>query len=236
MTTYIHHHLGLGDHIVCNGLVRSIATRGDVVVFCKEQNFNNVEFMYRDADNIKVFPIPSGKDEHEFTTMVAGERLMSIGFHPMYILSLSNKGKAFDELFYLAADVDYSERFDGFYMERDMGEEERVYDKLVWGGEYIFVHDDHNRCDEYNEDGYIIDVKTNLRIIRNDMSERLFSMGLVIERAKEVHLMESSLKCYVEHLTLSGELFFHPIRKYTYPTLTADNTRHKWTIVENLIS
>ena len=55
---YIYHHLGLGDHIICNGLVRHIKKFEDVVyVFCKPHNTKNVEYMYRDNPNIKVLSV-----------------------------------------------------------------------------------------------------------------------------------------------------------------------------------
>ena len=41
----IHHNLGLGDHIICNGLVRCLLNEGkyfsDVYIFCKEKNTNH---------------------------------------------------------------------------------------------------------------------------------------------------------------------------------------------------
>lgn len=47
-------HLGLGDNILCNGLVRTIAMAYDeVVVVCKYINVKNVEIMYSDNDRIK---------------------------------------------------------------------------------------------------------------------------------------------------------------------------------------
>ena len=55
-TIYIYHHLGFGDHIICNGLVRHYAALYDkVYVFCKPHNVKNVSYMYRDNENIELF-------------------------------------------------------------------------------------------------------------------------------------------------------------------------------------
>jgi hypothetical protein len=44
---YIYHHLGLGDHIICNSIVRHYATIFDeVIVFCKNHNRYSVEHLY----------------------------------------------------------------------------------------------------------------------------------------------------------------------------------------------
>ena len=56
----IHHHLGLGDHIDCNGMVRYFADlyEGDTIhTFAKKQYFDMIEWMYRDDDQIKVHRI-----------------------------------------------------------------------------------------------------------------------------------------------------------------------------------
>ena len=54
---YIHHHLGLGDHLDCNGMVRYILEHSDhdqVYVFSKSNYFSMIEYMYRDTDKIRV--------------------------------------------------------------------------------------------------------------------------------------------------------------------------------------
>ena len=51
----IHHHLGLGDHIVCNGLVRNLIQKNQIYgIFVKKHNVDNVMFMYKDLKNLKL--------------------------------------------------------------------------------------------------------------------------------------------------------------------------------------
>lgn len=216
---YVYHHLGLGDHVCLNGMVRKLAEKNDIALFCKIGNLDAVRFMYRDADNIDLVPI---LNEEEVADRVAG-KFLKIGWKEAFAIGRANPNMTCDEWFYTQAGIDYSERWSSFYIQRDLVEEERVYKKLNPSNEpYVFVHDDQDR-------GYEIDIDAP-KIVRNDMTENLFYMGLVIERAEEVHLMESSLKCYVEHLEPIGELFFHNIREYIFPVLTHRSTRHKWTI------
>ena len=55
---YIHHHLGMGDHITCNAIVRNIAKNYDkVYLFYKDLPWHlpNLQYMYRDmGDKIKI--------------------------------------------------------------------------------------------------------------------------------------------------------------------------------------
>ena len=51
----IYHHLGLGDHIICNGLVRRLINNNETFgLFVKKQNVKNVEFMFKDLKNLKM--------------------------------------------------------------------------------------------------------------------------------------------------------------------------------------
>lgn len=55
---YIFHHLGLGDHIICNGLVRVFKEKYETLnVFCHPYHLGSVEFMYRDDDKINAVPV-----------------------------------------------------------------------------------------------------------------------------------------------------------------------------------
>ena len=56
---YIHHHLGLGDHLDCNGMVRFIQEKLDkkVCVFSKSNYYSMIEYMYRDTNDIEFIEI-----------------------------------------------------------------------------------------------------------------------------------------------------------------------------------
>ena len=69
-TLLIHHHLGLGDHLDCNGMVRWIRKHGwatcyhdQIGVFSKDNYYDMIEYMYRDDPGITVFKI-SREDEY----------------------------------------------------------------------------------------------------------------------------------------------------------------------------
>ena len=94
---YIYHHLGLGDHIICNGLVRSLIKDEEMyVLFVKPHNRSTVEFMYRDLKNLSFI---EGDDEfvNNFlkNNKIKREDIIVAGFynHP--------NAKEFDETFYL---------------------------------------------------------------------------------------------------------------------------------------
>ena len=65
---YFYHHLGLGDHFHCNGVVRYLLKNRyqgkKVHLFAKKKYFEMVKFMYRDLDQLKIISVTDNeKDE-----------------------------------------------------------------------------------------------------------------------------------------------------------------------------
>ena len=61
MDTYIHQHTGLGDMILCNGLIRHLLGKTNksdkFYIFCRSRYLKLVKFMYRDEKRIKLIPL-----------------------------------------------------------------------------------------------------------------------------------------------------------------------------------
>ena len=67
---YIYHHLGLGDHINCNGLVRTILKdrvkkSNNLYLLTQAQNKEMILFMYRDEPRIKIAAIKKNANEEQ---------------------------------------------------------------------------------------------------------------------------------------------------------------------------
>lgn len=213
---YIYHHLGLGDHISCNGIVRSILKKNkktNIFLFCKKSLTDLVKFMYRDKKNIKLIPIQTkGKSEKEYSDKIENylknlknkHKIIKIGFenfNKIYNQIYSyNNPVTYDMIFYHQLNLSYKKRFLECFWKRDHKEENRVFKKLTKNKKkkYAFIHDDPKL-------GYIIDkkfVNSGLEIIKNDKNENIFHMGKILEKAEELHLMESSIRNMSESLKI----------------------------------
>jgi len=211
----IHHHLGVGDHILCNGLVRTLYNQGCVYktlfVFCKEKSYNVLSRMYTDEPNICLIPIPHDHANleiywvNEFVYKHNIMNFMRSGFGSIDTLISLGLCKTFDECFYTCLGIPYLYRWTKFKLVRNENEEARILNKLNPNKEkYIFVHDDPSRgfnITPQNSSGY--------KIIRNDVSENLFDMIGILENAEEIHCMESSMRCLIEHLNVTDKLFLY---------------------------
>ena len=54
----LHHHLGLGDHITCNGLVNYLSEEFKTIYLpVKEKNFKTINYLYQDNPKIKLLKL-----------------------------------------------------------------------------------------------------------------------------------------------------------------------------------
>lgn len=212
---YIHHHLGLGDHFDCNGMIRYILKeRGynQVTVFSKDNYFSMIDFMYRDNENIKVIKIDKNREYQEVKEVVATSTCKDNDFllvgHENYDHDAKNKNCW--EIFYDQVEIPYNVRKDFFHVERDLKEEERVFSKLNPANEpFLFLHDDKERGFNLNRDHIL---NKDLRIIENDVTENIFYFIKILQEAEEIHCMESSFKTLIDLYCEQDNLFFHDFR------------------------
>ncbi len=230
---FIHHHLGLGDHLDCNGMVRYILEKGDmdrVCVFSKSNYFDMIDYMYRETEDIEVIKI-SKEDEYGDVKRVVDEnggRLLVVGhqYYPGKQAELSQNKNCW-EFFYEQIQVPYSVRYEYFHVERDEEEEQRVFDKLNPDNEpYIFIHEDADRGFLLNREHFI---DKNLKVIENDVTENIFHFTKILEDAQEIHCMESSFKTLIDFYCKQDNIFYHDIRE-SQPL--GQHSSPKWTVVK----
>ena len=221
----VYHHLGLGDHIDCNGMVRYFAELyGDetIEIFAKKNYHTMVEYMFRDHDRINVNLIESDEQSEVAQFVVANQpaEFFKIG-HEHYPPNPSPTKNCW-EYFYEQLDIDTNIKCDYFYVKPDKAQEKRVYNKLNPNNEeYIFVHE------ESSVGVFPFNLDTDMKIIRNDIDENIFHFTEILRKAKEIHVMESSYKSMVEHFPTEGKLFFHNLREHPL-----GKTKKDWEIIE----
>lgn len=203
---YIYTHLGLGDHIICNGLVRSLINENEEYsLFVKSHNRNTVEFMFRDLTNIEYI---EGDDSfvnyYLETHNIKSDDVIVAGFytHP--------SSKEFDESFYLQNNLDFNLRWDNFKVERDINSELELFKKYnVVENEYVFIHDDSGRSliiDEFHI------INKDLPIIKPifGLTNNVFDYCYLMQNSKESHFIDSSFRLIFDSLLLRNEnIFYH---------------------------
>lgn len=218
---YVHHNTGLGDHIICNGLVRYLIKKhnyDEVLLVVKHHNLNNVRRMFRDLRQIRYIGINTD-DDVKYKSDI---HLHRIGIDGVDI-------NCFDRSFYDQAGVPFPERWDSWFIERDKEREDALFNSLLIDGDYIFVHDVSSKGVRN------LKIESNLRQIKPTKSPEessIFDWLKVIENAKEIHVINSSFVHIINSLEIECKLHYHD-KDVSVPCNIECFTLHgKWNIVK----
>jgi hypothetical protein len=219
----IYHHLGLGDHIICNGLVRKlIKDEKKYSLFCKKHNVISVSYMYRDIKNLSILPIDSDNDVLDYKH----EDIIYIGHQNLHEIMLKHRCQ-WDEAFYKQVNIDFKERWDSFYYERNLINEKKLYDRLNPDNEkFVLIHNtDSTGTDRINYDL----IPKEYKLIFVEKVDNIFDYGFLIATAKEIHCIDSSFKHLVDSIPTIGKLYYH--KNFNNRTNLEHNHKKKWTII-----
>lgn len=213
-SVYVMLHLGCGDGILCNALLRKISEDYDLVQFpCYLHNYETMAFMFR--DNPKIQPVAI-KDEADALAVCKESKC------PCIKLGYYNEGSfnpnIFDQEFYRHAGVPFEERWSGFKMP--------YVNRIGLDEPMIFVHSDIER-------GFNVDFSPHINkcapIYFADKSRSFFDHLIPLQDAFEIHCFNSSFLILADSLPddPKQKLFFHKYARPTpHPTL-----KRRWTIL-----
>lgn len=199
-------HLGLGDHIICNGILRKLRETYDIVHMpVKHHNYPTVNDMVRDDAGIELISVTDDAEAIRYLNMFKThvDKVVGVGNYGPDFLQNSD---SFDESFYKQVSLPHDDRWNSFRYTRDEQKEEKLYKESNLPNKYIFVHDDKNR--NYEIDGSHL--KDDMFVFRPNhqfgakSDTTVFHYGKIIENATEIHCIDSSFACYIEHLDCSN--------------------------------
>jgi hypothetical protein len=216
-------HLGLGDHILVNGLQRYLLkTHSHMVMPVKQNNLIAIKRMFQDLDNLHILPIDGslsyGDTRHVNDAKNFSNFYKSIGYEVVSLGAFGNFSQQFSEItdgkrmtyekfFYKEAGVPFEEKWSSFKCVRHLEKEKELFnvyfgDLNLKEGEYIVLHHDPDR-------GRTIDpkyIRTDLPIVtpsKKFYDADIFDYGYILENAAEIHMANSAFSDYADFLDLS---------------------------------
>ena len=219
MSLYIYQHLGLGDMIANNALIRylvSINKNNKIFyIFCKKMYIENVGFMFRDLKSIKLVPVPNNPLKEKkyinkyLLNIKKNYEIIKIG-HEFYEKT-SKLNQHYNTnpwhctvTFYKQFGLPDDFRFKNTYWKRNYQREKKLIKKLnIKDKNFIFIHDDPSRNLFINPK-----ISHKMRVIKNDKKNLIFDYGLLIERAREIHIIESSFRQMIENLNIQTKKIY----------------------------
>jgi len=196
--------MGMGDHIMCNGMVRHFADENKIVyLFCLHKNYDEISYMYRDNTRIVILPVEN--DDGAWSIICADEKIKEntivVGHHgdpkknvqPLYFYL--HRGKRLDRAFYDMAEVPLEFKRSKFIFVRDYERENLLYHTLNPNElPFIFIHEDPHR-------GFFLDrdkIRKDLLIVKPIPGFHIFDYIGLLEDSIEIHIMESSFQCLID--------------------------------------
>jgi hypothetical protein len=216
----VHHHLGLGDHFICNGLVNHLAETHDVVHLpCKRAYYATVSCLYSEEPKVEVFAV-----DHEATDVahMAGRlnaEILRVGFGRV-------DRERFDVSFYEQLGIPFEYRYSKFKLPSHIPHEDDVFRTLTGGHErYCLVHR------EGSPGTYALRFTPSLPVVdinrrAGAIFENLLGYRRLIQRAAEIHCVNSSVIHLVESIGPPAALYYHDVRKRNF------QTRLPWRTIE----
>lgn len=207
----LYHHLGLGDHLTCNGLVHALTEKyRTIYLVCKEKNQKTVRHLYHDFNNIIVVPISKEPDSIVDFSQKIDTPILKIGFEHVDPLK-------FERSFYDQVSVPFEAKDSKFIFPKDMTGSKTLYDKVVnqIGKNYAFIHD------ESSSGKYSLKIETPLpefRVKMTDTDDILDYVELICN-ASEIHVINSGVYHLIPPLLKQGKIktdriFYHNCRPF----------------------
>jgi hypothetical protein len=196
----VYHHLGLGDHFVCNGLVRAVLEQTKakrLYLPTKENNMVTVQQMYSDDSRIVCLPVRTDNDVFSLPENSHTNGFIRAGFEKATNFE-------WDVSFYKSVNLPWEIRWSKFSCNRNR-ESEKVLEsflKISKGDKFVLVHD------QGSFEQYPIEVATDLRIVKvMPYTRSMLDWCGLAEKAEEVHCTDSSFVHLAQCLNVRKGVF-----------------------------
>lgn len=209
-------HQGFGDHVIFNGLIRTLAEINDYVFLpCKDHNMPSVEAMYMDNNRIRVIPVKDDQEAVDVSKSFSNRMMLGLfSGHP----DACKPG--WDKLQYDQAGVPFENRWSKFKIGYQSS-----FDSAFRMAAQTFIHDDPDRSMVIRES-----YKIGTMVYPFKTGGHAWPWLSDLESAAMVHVIDSAWLCIADSVSTVGQLFYH---RYARPITAGPPTlRKNWTIID----
>ena len=130
----VHHNPGIGDHIICNGLINYISEKNRILLICSLVNYKSIKYLYSENKKVQVLPVPSFKkinyylNAYVFKENKSIEKFFSKIISIFFMLDIKYVGfdnvtyPEWDKSFYSSENIDFHLRFDNLKLPKKLPE------------------------------------------------------------------------------------------------------------------
>tara|TARA_B100000902_G_C27176416_1_gene846593 strand:- start:156 stop:920 length:765 start_codon:yes stop_codon:yes gene_type:complete len=234
----IHHNIGLGDHLICNGLVNHLSEKQKIYLICSLRNYESVKYLYSENNFVTVIPVPSLNILNNLIKLLIYKKGINFEkiFSKVFSFLIFSKIKyiGFEEIkfpdwdrsFYDLANLSFHIRYEKLSLPTQLPKKPR---NINLEENFILVQDTSSK----RKERFNLNIKSKEKKIYLNKSQtsNFFSNIYLIKNAKEIHSIDSSLVHLVEAVNgLDTKLYFHDIRKHYGDAVFS--AKKDWTVVK----
>lgn len=222
---YVLWHLGLGDAIICAGLIAALIKQHEKLILpVKPENMVSVKAIFKNFPNVEFFELTNDEMASLFFLRATEEQSIRLGW---YGDEDPREGESFDAWFYRQAGVDFNARWDLNPLRDYIGDNDTVGPKT-----YAFIHDSFER-------GFNIPrnkIYTPFEVVPKIHPSGILHYAKAIRNAAEIHVIDSAFLHLVESLPTMGKLYLHRYpRPETNTVFDLPKLRKPWIIYETAV-
>lgn len=202
------HHAGLGDHLICNGLVNYLADQHDVIYLpCKRAYLETIRCLYVDQPKVEVFPVDRWPDDVERFRRNRQCEILRVGHEQA-------DQRKFDVSFYRQVGIPFEVRYTRVALPHIIPHEDELYERLAPGREYCLIHR------EGSLGVFKLAFTPTLPVVyveqKTDPFKNLLAYRKLICHAAEIHCINSSVIHLVDSLPTNASLFYHDVKPINF--------------------
>jgi hypothetical protein len=193
-----------------------------------QQHLQNISRLYSSLNSVDIIVVNNHSDCLKFLQQIDRQKILIIGHEDYREMLKSNPRLRFDKYFYDAAMVPFEEKWNSFYLERNLDKEKQIFHNvfhLTEDDKFIFLHEGKNI--------HSIQHNTSYKILNSsDYPEiSIFDFLYTIEKATEVHVVNSAFLSLIDILKLrNNNIYYH---KYVRPDeYEQPHLKLNWKIIE----
>lgn len=205
-------HLGLGDGILYNGLVRTLYNKYEEIVITVYSHYEiSMRFMFRDLSNVRFALIGTPDDifKEEAKYKLENYHIIRLGYYDKDFEKIRISAGCWAKAMYMQAGVPWENRWSKFLLFRDLENEIKAP-----AHEYAVIHDDKNR--DFNISNL---VSSDLSFIRIYKTDNIFQWCSILENAKHIHAIDSSIAILADSIETNAiTLNYYDAGRFCPPT------------------
>ena len=217
-------HLGLGDNLICLGLIRALSRREPDTHFylaCLHRCYPSLAWMFQDLDNIFLFAVESGREARQLAGFF-NARYLPIGIENVDLLQ-------FDRFFYEQHGVPLEERWSNCQVPPGP-QSEALFASLNPDNEPYFLV-----CDTQSEfSRYDLEIQNPLgrKVIElAPLTNNIYDWTKLALFAQEIHTIDTAFVHFIESTLINAPakpLFYHLARA----SQTQFTRRLPWQVIQ----